>query len=44
MMANVPDYGLKVSEFKLQSRYHVHFRIDTLEKGMNPLIAPGIHK
>ena len=25
-------------EFVLQSRYYVHFRASTLEKGMNPLI------
>ena len=30
-----------VSEFELQSCYYVHFRTDTLGKGMNPLIPPG---
>ena len=27
-------------EFVLQSRYYVHFRANTLGKGMNPLILP----
>ena len=26
------------SEFKLQSHFYVHFRINTLEKGMNSVI------
>ena len=26
-------------EFELQSRYYVHFRTNTLEKGMNPLFS-----
>ena len=34
------DCGIVVSEFELQSRYYVHFRTNTLEKGMNPLILP----
>ena len=29
-------------EFELQSRYYVHFRINTLGKGMNPLVLPAI--
>ena len=29
-----------VREFVLQSRYYVHFRANTLGKGMNPLILP----
>ena len=39
-MAYVPDWGMVVSEFKLQSRNYVHFRINTLGKGMDPLIPP----
>ena len=27
-------------KFVLQSRYYVHFRANTLGKGMNPLILP----
>ena len=37
-MAKVMDCGIVVSEFVLQSRYYVHFQVDTLGKGMNPLI------
>ena len=29
-------------QFELQSRYYVHFRINTLGKGMNTLILPAI--
>ena len=36
IMAKVMDRGLKVSKFKLQLCYYVHFQ--TLEKGMNLLI------
>ncbi len=28
-------------EFELQSRYYVHFRTNTLGKGMNPLYPPS---
>ena len=31
-----------VREFVLQSRYYVHFRANTLGKGMNPLILPAM--
>ena len=37
-MAKAMDSGIVVSEFELQSRYYVHFRTNTLEKGMNLLI------
>ncbi len=36
------DCGIVVSEFELQSGYYVHFRANTLGKGMNPLILPLI--
>ena len=32
-MVKAMDYGIIVSEFVLQSRYYVHFRANTLEKG-----------
>ena len=32
------DGGIVVSEFELKSRYYVHFRTNTLGKGMNPII------
>ena len=38
VMAKAMDCGIVVREFILQSRYYVHFRADTLGKGMNPLI------
>ena len=31
------DYGLKASEFKLQSDYYIHFQTNILRKSMNPL-------
>ena len=36
------DCGIVVSEFKLQSCYYVHFWINTLRKGMDPLILPAM--
>ena len=37
MIVNGLDCGLEVSELELQSHYYVHFRINTIRKGMNPL-------
>ena len=37
VMVKAMDCGIVVSEFVLQSRYYVHFRTNTLGKGMNPL-------
>ena len=42
VMVKAMDYGIVVSEFVLQSRYYVHFRTNTLGKGMNPLILPAM--
>ena len=36
------DCGIVVREFVLQSRYYVHFRANTLGKGMNLLILPAM--
>ena len=36
------DSGIVVSQFVLQSRYYVHFRANTLGKGMNPLILSAM--
>ena len=36
------DCGIVVSEFVLQSRNYIHFRANTLGKGMNPLILPAM--
>ena len=38
-MANVLDCDLFVNEFKLQLRYYVHFRTNTLGKCMNLFIS-----
>ena len=42
VMVKAMDCGIVVSEFVLQSRYHVHFRTNTLGKGMSPLILPAM--
>ena len=41
VMVKVMDCGIVVSEFVLQSRYYVHFRANTLGKGMNPPYPPS---
>ena len=41
-MVKAMDYGIVVCEFELQSNYYVHFRANTLGKGMNPLILPAM--
>ena len=35
-MVKAMDYGIIVNEFELQSCYYVHFRTNTIGKGMNP--------
>ena len=40
VMVKAMHCGIVVHEFVLQSRYYVHFRANTLGKGMNPLILP----
>ena len=42
VMGKAMDCGVVVSEFEFQSRHYVHFRTNTLGKGMNPLIPPAI--
>ena len=42
VMVKAMDCGIVVSEFVLQSRYYVHFRTNTLAKGMNSLIFPAM--
>ena len=41
-MIKVLDCGIVVSEFELQSCYYIHFRTNTLGKGMSPLILPAM--
>ena len=40
VMVKAMNCGIVVREFVLQSHYYVHFRANTLGKGMNPLILP----
>ena len=40
VMVKTMDWGIVVSVFELQPRYYVLSRINTLGKGMNPLILP----
>ena len=42
VMVKAMDCGIVVNEFVLQSQYYVHFRANTLGKGMNPLILPAM--
>ena len=42
VMVKAMDCGIVISEFVLQSRYYVHFRANTLGKGMKPLILPAM--
>ena len=42
VMVKAMDCGIVVREFVLQSRYYVHFRVNTLGKGMNALIFPAM--
>ena len=42
LMANITDYDILGSEFKLQSLYYVLFPTNTFWKGMDPLISPAI--
>ena len=41
-MVKAMVYEIVTREFELQSRYYVHFRINTLGKGMNPLILQAM--
>ena len=42
VMVKAMDCGIVVREFVLQSRNNVHFRANTLGKGMNLLILQGM--
>ena len=41
-MAKAVDSWIVVSEFEVNLRYYVDFRINALGKGMNPLILPAL--
>ena len=40
VMVKAMDFGIVVCKFDIQSRYYIHFRTNTLGKGMNLLILP----
>ena len=42
VMAKAMDCRIVVRKFVFQSRYYVHFKANTLGKGMNPLILPAM--
>ena len=42
VMVKAMDCRIVVSQFVIQSRYYVHFRTNTLGKGMNPRILPAM--
>ena len=42
VMVKAMSCGIVVREFVLQLCYYVHFRANTLGKGMNPLILPAM--
>ena len=44
VMVKSMECRIVVREFVLQSRYYVHFRANTLGKGMNPFILPAMGK
>ena len=37
VVVNILNFGLKVSEFKFQLGYYIHFRTNTFRKGIEPL-------
>ena len=41
-MVKTMESRIIVSEFELQLNYYIHFRANTLGKGMNPLILPAM--
>ena len=41
-MVKAMDCEIVVTEFEFQSRYYIHFRANTLGKGMNPIIPPQL--
>ena len=42
VVAKMLDSCFEVSEFELQSHSYVHFWINTLEKGMKPIISQAV--
>ena len=44
VMVKAMHCGIVVSGFVLQPRYYVHFRVNTLENGMNTIIIISLSK
>ena len=42
VMVKALNCGIVVWNFKFKLCYYVHFRTNTLDKGMNPLILPSM--
>ena len=42
VMVKAVHWEIVARKFELQSHYYVHFRANTLGKGMNPFILSGI--
>ena len=42
VMVKAMDCGIVVREFVFQSLYYVHFRTNTLGKGVKPLVLPAM--
>ena len=42
VMVKAMDCRIVEREFMFQPRYYIHFRANTLGKGMNPLILPAM--
>ena len=42
VMVKAMDWKIIVRKFVFQSRYYIHFRANTLGKGMNLLILPAM--
>ena len=42
VVANMLDSDIVVNEFKLHSRYYIHFKTNTFGKGLKPLIFPVV--
>ena len=43
VVAKVPGCDIVVNEFELQSRYIIHFRTNTIGKGINHLISRAMN-
>ena len=42
MAPNMLDSDIIICKFKHQSHYYIHFRTNTIVKGMTPLILPAL--